>query len=170
MGLVVPHILKVLWPFDVAGTTKPAIYHRRHLQLIQHQCHSIHNTEYWLQEFREEFDKFGLLLTAPLRVMPDMIEHSYDIPAVSQYLHYMFALCFAYYGWMAPTGLNAPLYPRYDDDKLNVVRIDQVCSKLVLSKPFCLCLCYCNSVILYMTQNSLVCIPLKELYNSFTVL
>jgi chitinase len=73
-----------------------------------------------LKEFREEFDKFGLLLTAPLKVMPDMIEHSYDIPAVSQYLHYMFALCFAYYGWMAPTGLNAPLYPRYDDDKLNV--------------------------------------------------
>ena len=47
MALVVPDILKVLWPFDVAGTTKPAIYRRRHLQLIQHQCHSIHNTEYW---------------------------------------------------------------------------------------------------------------------------
>jgi len=25
----------------VAGTTKPVIYHRRHLQLIQHQCQSL---------------------------------------------------------------------------------------------------------------------------------
>ena len=44
--LVVPDILNLLLPFDVAGTTKPAIYHRRHLQLVQHQCHSIHNTEF----------------------------------------------------------------------------------------------------------------------------
>ena len=148
MALVVPDILKELWPFDVTGTTKPAIYRGRHLQLVQHQCHSIHNTEYWLQEFREEFDKFGLLLTAPLRVIPDIIERSYDIPAVSKYLHYMFAMCFQYFGyWKAPTGLNAPLYPRHDFDTLNVVSIHQVCCKLVLPKPFCLCLCYCNSVL-----------------------
>jgi chitinase len=90
-----------------------------------------------LQEFREEFDKFGLLLAAPLGVMPDMIEHSYDIPAVSQYLHYMFALCFAYYdNRKSPTGPHTPLYPRYDGDNLNVVRIHQVCCKLVLYKPF----------------------------------
>jgi chitinase len=95
-----------------------------------------------LKDFREEFDKFGLLLTAPLRVMPDTIKHSYDIPAVSQYLHYMFALCFAYYGWTAPTGLNAPLYPRSDDDKLNVeYSIDTLLfngadrNKLVLALP-----------------------------------
>jgi len=124
-----------------------------------------------LQDFREEFDKFSLLLTVPLGATPYRIEHSYDIPAVSQYVHYMFAMCYAYYGhWMSPTGPNAPLYPRYKDDNLNVVRIHQICSNLVLSKPFCLCLCYCNSVILYMTQNSLVCVPLKEHYNSFTVL
>ena len=78
MVLVVPDILKVLWLFDVAGTTKPAIYRRRHLPLIQHQCHSIHNTEYWFAGLREEFDKFGLLLTVPLGVTPNRIEHSYD--------------------------------------------------------------------------------------------
>jgi len=39
MALVVPDILKVLWPFDVAGITNPAIYCRRHLHLIQHQCY-----------------------------------------------------------------------------------------------------------------------------------
>ena len=112
--------------FDVAGTTKPAIYRRRHLHLIQHQCHSIHNTEYWLQEFREEFDKFSLLLTVPLGVSPYTIRNSYDIPAVSNYVHYMFALCYAYNGhWMSPTGPNAPLYPSYNDDHLNVVRIHQ---------------------------------------------
>jgi len=86
--------------------------------------HSIHNTEYWLQDFREEFDKHGLLLTAPIGVLPDTIEHSYDIPAVSHYLDYMFAMCYAYYGhWRSPTGPNAPLFPLYVDDNLNVVSI-----------------------------------------------
>jgi len=108
-----------------------------------------------LQDFRKEFDKFGLLLTVPLGVMPYTIEHSYDIPALNRYVHYMFAVCYNYYGpWKSPTGPVAPLYPRYDNDNNNVVRIHQVRSKLVLSKPFCLCLGYCNSLILYMTQNS----------------
>jgi GH18 family chitinase len=72
------------------------------------------------------------LLTVPLGVLPDTIEHSYDIPAVSQYVHYMFALCYAYHGhWKSPTGPNAPLYPRYDDDNLNVVRIHKVYCRLV---------------------------------------
>jgi GH18 family chitinase len=93
-----------------------------------------------VQEFREEFDKFGLLLTAPVGVTRDRIERSYDLPAVSQYLHYMFALCYGYYSTTnSPTEPNAPLYPRYDDDELNVVRIHEVLCKLVLYKPFCLC-------------------------------
>ena len=128
MALVVPDIFKVLWPFDLAGTTKPVIYLKRHLQLLQHQCYSIHNTEYCLQEFREEFDKFSLLLTVPLGATPDTIRHSYDIPAVSNYVHYMFALCYAYNGhWMSTTGPNAPLYALYVDHNFNVVRIHQVC-------------------------------------------
>ncbi|GFG34693.1 hypothetical protein Cfor_02572, partial [Coptotermes formosanus] len=76
---------------------------------------------YFLQELREEFDKFGWLLTAPLGVMPGTIERSYNIPAVSKYLDYMFALCYAYHGhWDSQTGPNAPLYPRFADDVLNV--------------------------------------------------
>jgi GH18 family chitinase len=85
-----------------------------------------------LQELREEFDKFGLLLTVPLNVMPNVIEHTYDIPAVIQYVHYVFALCYAYYGhWKSPTGPNAPLYPHYNGDNLNVVRIHKVYCRLV---------------------------------------
>jgi GH18 family chitinase len=77
-----------------------------------------------LQELREEFDKFGWLLTAPLGVIPDTIEHSYDIPAISKYLDYMFALCYAYHGhWETQAGPDAPLYPLYQDDEYNVVRI-----------------------------------------------
>ena len=90
----------------------------------------IHNTG--LQDFREEFDKFGLLLTAPLGGLPPELEQSYDIPAVSHYVHYMFAKFYGYYGfWNSPTGPNAPLYPLYDNDNYNVVRIHQVRSKLV---------------------------------------
>jgi len=129
--------------------------------------HSIHNTEYLLQEFREEFDKFGLLLTVQLG-LTSYIEDSYDLPAVSQCVHYMFALCSAYYNSWKSTEPYAPLYPRYDDDILNVVRIHKV--RLVLSKPFCLCLCYWKSIILYMTHHSLMCVPWNKRYNSFKVL
>jgi hypothetical protein len=112
--------------------------------------HSDHNTEYWLQDLREEFDKYDFLLTAPLGMMPDTIERSYDIPGVSKYLDYMFALCYAYYGhWDSQTGPNAPLYPRFDGDNYNVVCIHKVYCRLVLSKPLCLCL----SLLLYIIHS-----------------
>lgn len=88
-----------------------------------------------MQELREEFDQFGLLLTAPLGVIPDTIEHSYDIPTISKYLDYMFAMCYAYHGhWDTQTGPNAPLYPPYQDDEYNVVSIHQIYSGLVVPK------------------------------------
>jgi chitinase len=90
------------------------------------------------QELREEFDKFGWLLTAPLGVIPDTIEHSFDIPAISKYLDYMFALCYSYHGhWDSQTGPDAPLYPLYQDDEYNVVCIHLVYVMLVLLKLVC---------------------------------
>jgi chitinase len=75
-----------------------------------------------LQELREEFDKHGLWLTAPLGVMPDTIRQSYDIPAISKYLDFMFPQSYAYYGhWNEETGPNAPLYPISPDGEYNVV-------------------------------------------------
>ncbi|PNF17850.1 hypothetical protein B7P43_G02228 [Cryptotermes secundus] len=101
------------------------------------------NFVHLLKELREEFDKFGWLLTAPLGVIPDTIEHSYDIPAISKYLDYMFALCYAYHGhWGTQTGPNAPLYPLYQDDEYTVessinilLRKGAPASKLVLGLP-----------------------------------
>lgn len=138
-GLVVPDILKAVWSVDVSGTTVPVREHHISENICSRYSiiisHSVHNMEYFLQELREEFDKFGWLLTAPLGVMPGTIERSYNIPAVSKYLDYMFALCYAYHGhWDSQTGPNAPLYPRFADDVLNVVCIRQICCGLVLSK------------------------------------
>lgn len=86
-----------------------------------------------MQELKEEFDKFGWLLTAPLGVIPNTIEQAFDIPAISKYLDYMFALCYAYHGdWSKQAGPNAPLYPLYQDDDYNVVCIHLVYIILVL--------------------------------------
>ncbi|KAJ4439352.1 hypothetical protein ANN_07474 [Periplaneta americana] len=75
-----------------------------------------------LKELREEFDKYNLLLTVPLGVLPDVIARSYDVPAISKYLDYMFAMCYAYYThWGPETGPNAPLYALRTGDPLNVV-------------------------------------------------
>ena len=151
-GLVVPDILKAVWSFDVSGTTKPVTEHHISEDICSRYSivisHSVHNTVYWLQELREEFDKFGWLLTAPLGMLPDTIEHSYNVPAISKYLDYLFAFCYAYHGhWNKETGPNAPLYPLYADDEFNVVRIHQVCCRLVLSKPhFLVCPCYVFTV------------------------
>lgn len=101
------------------------------------------NFVHLLKELREEFDRFGWLLTAPLGVIPDTIEHSFDIPAISKYLDYMFALCYSYHGhWNKQTGPNAPLYPLFQDDEYNVessinilLRKGAPASKLVLGLP-----------------------------------
>jgi len=75
-----------------------------------------------LQEFREEFDKYGWLLTAALGMGQDTIDAAYDIPALSQYLDYMHAMCYDFHGsWDKRVGANAPLTSLQQDDKLSVV-------------------------------------------------
>jgi hypothetical protein len=132
IGLVAPDILKALWSFVVAKPLNQwyiADNICSWCSIIV--CHSVHNTEHWLQELREEFDKYGWLLMAQLGVLPHRIEHSYDVPAVSQYLHYMLTLCHGYTDWNSDTGPNAPLYPSSVGDNHNVVRIHQVYCRLV---------------------------------------
>ncbi|XP_069702870.1 probable chitinase 2 [Periplaneta americana] len=96
-----------------------------------------------LKELREEFDKYNLLLTVPLGVLPDVIARSYDVPAISKYLDYMFAMCYAYYThWGPETGPNAPLYALRTGDPLNVeasikslIKMGAPPNKLVLGMP-----------------------------------
>jgi GH18 family chitinase len=80
-----------------------------------------------LQELREEFDKHGWLLTAALGVGPDTVDAAYNIPALSQYLDYMHAMCYDLHGsWDQRVGSNAPLRSTQPDDKLTVVSSPQM--------------------------------------------
>jgi GH18 family chitinase len=114
-----------------------------------------------LQELRDEFDKFDWLLTAPLGVIPDTIEHSFDIPAISKYLDYMFALCYAYRGdWNKQTGPNAPLYPLFPDDEYNVVSIHCVYNRSLVCKQ----VCYVPTLVYGNLQQTVACVLLLSIF------
>ncbi|XP_065572710.1 probable endochitinase [Artemia franciscana] len=77
------------------------------------------------KELREEFDKHGLLLSAAVGVGKKTTDTSYDIPTISQYLHYINLMAYDFHGgWEPYTGMNAPLYAQNgdmdDDVYLNV--------------------------------------------------
>jgi len=71
---------------------------------------------------REEFDKHGWLLTAAFGMGQDTIDAAYNIPALSQYLDYMHAMCYDFHGsWDKRVGANAPLSSTEPGDTLTVV-------------------------------------------------
>nr|CAD7586597.1 unnamed protein product [Timema genevievae] len=74
-----------------------------------------------VKELRQEFDKHHWLLTAALGASQDTIDLAYDIPALSQDLDFIHAMCYDYHGtWDKRTGANAPLRPTDLNDKLNL--------------------------------------------------
>ncbi|KAL6255476.1 hypothetical protein P5V15_013812 [Pogonomyrmex californicus] len=101
-----------------------------------------------LKELRSEFDKHGFILSAAVAAAETSASLSYDIPAMSKYLHFINVMAYDLHGaWEKVTGHNAPLYPRKgesgNDLKLNVdaaVRywLDNGCppEKLILGVPF----------------------------------
>ncbi|XP_011688020.1 PREDICTED: chitinase-3-like protein 1 [Wasmannia auropunctata] len=101
-----------------------------------------------LKELRAEFDKHGLILSAAVAAAETSASLSYDIAAMSKYLHFINIMAYDLHGaWEKTTGHNAPLYPRKDESgndlKLNVdasVRywLDNGCppEKLILGVPF----------------------------------
>jgi len=81
-----------------------------------------------LKELRTEFDKHDLILSAAVAAAETSASLSYDIPAMSKYLHFINIMAYDLHGaWEKVTGHNAPLYPRKDESgndlKLNVVSI-----------------------------------------------
>jgi chitinase len=71
---------------------------------------------------REEFDKYGWILTAAFGMGQDTIDAAYNIPELSKYLDYMHAMCYDYHGsWDNRVGANAPLRSSKQDDILYVV-------------------------------------------------
>lgn len=84
-----------------------------------------------LRELRTEFDKHGLILSAAVAAAEPSASLSFDIPAMSKYLHFINIMAYDLHGaWEKITGHNAPLYQRKGETgnelKLNVV------------SPFCL--------------------------------
>jgi len=64
-----------------------------------------------IKEFRQEFDKHGLLLTAAVAAAANSVDQSYDVPALSQYLDIINVMAYDLHGsWDEVTGQNAPLY------------------------------------------------------------
>jgi chitinase len=64
-----------------------------------------------LQELRQEFDQYGLMLTAAVGATQEISEESYDLPAISKVLDQVHLMCYDYFGsWDARTYHNAPLH------------------------------------------------------------
>ncbi|KAI7815262.1 chitinase [Rhyzopertha dominica] len=64
-----------------------------------------------IREFREEFDKYGYLLTAAVAASTSAVDISYDVPSLSKYLDFINVMTYDLHGaWDGVTGENAPLY------------------------------------------------------------
>ncbi|CAH1365834.1 unnamed protein product [Tenebrio molitor] len=73
-----------------------------------------------IKEFRKEFDKYGLLLTAAVAATSGSVDLSYDVPALSKYLDLINVMAYDLHGsWDGVTGQNAPLYPSSVDVSAN---------------------------------------------------
>lgn len=74
-----------------------------------------------LQEFRAEFDKYGLLLTAAVAATSGSVDLSYDVPSLSQYLDIINVMAYDFHGtWDGVTGQNAPLYASSVDSSAEI--------------------------------------------------
>lgn len=83
-----------------------------------------------LKELREEFDKYGLILSAAVAAAEFSMSLSYDVPMVSKYMDFINLMAYDLHGpWDQMTGNNAGLYPSKDHDvtetqkQLNVVSV-----------------------------------------------
>ncbi|KAJ9581749.1 hypothetical protein L9F63_003818, partial [Diploptera punctata] len=79
-----------------------------------------------IKELREEFDKYGYLLTAAVGAAESSASISYDIEQLGKYLDFINIMTYDLHGsWDSKTGHNAPLYAGPADEtdsekKLNV--------------------------------------------------
>ncbi|CAH0403338.1 unnamed protein product [Chilo suppressalis] len=76
-----------------------------------HGVDDINNFSQLVKEMREEFDKHGLILTAAVSSVEASASQSYNISAISKYLHYVNLMTYDMYGpWESLTGHNAGLH------------------------------------------------------------
>ncbi|XP_023936035.2 acidic mammalian chitinase-like [Bicyclus anynana] len=81
----------------------------------------VNNFSVLLKELREEFDKYGLLLTAAVSSVKKVASQSYDIPVISQYLDFINVMAYDMYVATNPvTGHNAPLHKSAHDEDVPI--------------------------------------------------
>jgi chitinase len=69
------------------------------------------NFAHLVRETREEFDKYGYLLTAAVSAGEPTIKKAYDIPTISRYFHFISIMAYDFHGaWDKHTGHHSPLY------------------------------------------------------------
>lgn len=68
------------------------------------------------REFRTDFDRHGLLLTAAVAASASSVDISYDVPELNKYLHYIHVMTYDLRGsWDGFTGHHTGLYPSAAD-------------------------------------------------------
>jgi len=66
-----------------------------------------------LREMREEFDKYGLLITAAVAAPSGLVDQAYDVESLAELLDYINVMTYDYHGWFPNhtyTGHNSPLF------------------------------------------------------------
>lgn len=82
------------------------------------------NFALWIAELKEAFNEHGLILTAAVSPSKQVIDHAYDVPALSKHLDLVSVMTYDYHGqWDKKTGHVAPMYhhPMNANEYFNVV-------------------------------------------------
>ncbi|XP_068624056.1 acidic mammalian chitinase-like [Battus philenor] len=92
-----------------------------------HGQDDVQNFVQLLKELRQEFDKYGLELSAAVGAVPDAALLSYDIPGISKYLDHIGLMTYDMYGpWDPVTGHNSPLHKGEGDDNVPKEQLNTV--------------------------------------------
>ncbi|RVE46555.1 hypothetical protein evm_008790 [Chilo suppressalis] len=101
--------LDIIFKYDFEGFDLDWEYPNRRDTV--HGVDDIKNFSQLVKEMREEFDKHGLILTAAVSSVEASASQSYNISAISKYLHYVNLMTYDMYGpWESLTGHNAGLH------------------------------------------------------------
>ncbi|CAH0403339.1 unnamed protein product [Chilo suppressalis] len=101
--------LDIIFEYDFEGFDLDWEYPNRRDTV--HGVDDIENFSQLVKEMREEFDEYGLILTAAVSSVEASASQSYNVSAISQYLHYVNLMTYDMYGpWETLTGHNAGLH------------------------------------------------------------
>ncbi|KAL4713729.1 hypothetical protein ACJJTC_004260 [Scirpophaga incertulas] len=101
--------LKIILDYDMCGMELDWEYPNSRDTVYGKE--DVENFTQLLKEFRETFDKYGLILTAAVAAVEEAASQFYDIKGISQYLDYINIMSYDLHGpWDTVTGYNAALH------------------------------------------------------------